>query len=136
MQKYKHILFVTDELELTTTITKELWQYNTNWCIVSTDNIYTYDVKTFLNRDDYKLMVITNSKKIIERKVNEFVNFCKKYNILPIFITTTETYDKSLSHIMYSNIEELFDDSFEYIHNEKDPNCYTVMLNMLREYLW
>ena len=53
MPKYKHFLFVTNNYDLGQQISKDLWERRKSWCIVSTDNIYDYDVKNFMNNSDY-----------------------------------------------------------------------------------
>jgi hypothetical protein len=79
---------------------------------------------------------------------NLYRDFCEKYNILPIFITKKSEYKTDITHIMYSNLEEVLEDSLEYIHNDEDfsdfvfdtsqdaVDEYTYMLNILTEYLW
>lgn len=37
---------------------------------------------------------------------------------------------------MYSNIEEIFLDSMDYIHDEKDSNTYQEFLKIVGHYLW
>jgi hypothetical protein len=115
---------------------------------VSTDDIYDVNIKSFLKRDDFKTMIITQPDIILSKKVNYFINFCEKYNILPIFITKKSEYKTDITHIMYSNLEEVLEDSLEYIHNDEDfsdfvfdtsqdaVDEYTYMLNILTEYLW
>lgn len=136
MPKYRHFLFITNNHQLSKDIAIQLWNKNKSWCVASTDNIYDHNVKKFMNTDDYKLILLTKPDVIVEKKVNDFIRFCEKHQVLPIFITTTDTYNDDITHVMYSNIEDVLVDSFEYIHNPKDTQSYKEMLNILLEYLW
>jgi hypothetical protein len=89
-----------------------------------------------MNTDDYKLMIISTPDAIVNKKVNDFIKFCNKHIILPIFITNTETYKDDIVHTMYSNLEEVLEDSFEYVHNPEDVDSYNYAINILKEYLW
>lgn len=145
--KYTKFLFITKEMELGKRIAKDLWQRCKSWCVVSTDNIYDISIKSFLKNDDFKAMIVTKPDIILSKKVNYFVKFCEDHNILPIFITKKTDYKEDITHTMYVNLEEVLEDSLEYIHNDDiDPEHlksendnideYTYMLNILTEYLW
>ena len=147
MSKYTKFLFITKEMELGKRIAKDLWKRCKSWCVVSTDNIYDIGIKSFLKNDDFKAMIVTKPDIILSKKVNYFVKFCEDHNILPIFITKKTDYKEDITHTMYVNLEEVLEDSLEYIHNDDiDPEHlksendnideYTYMLNILTEYLW
>ena len=148
MPKYTKFLFITNDVELGKKIAKDLWQRRKSWCVVSTDDIYDVNLKSFMKDNDFKAMIVTTPDVMLSKKVNYFVNFCEKYNVLPIFITKKSDYKTDITHIMYSNLEEVLEDSLEYIHNDEDfadfvldtsdntLDEYTYMLNILTEYLW
>jgi hypothetical protein len=104
--------------------------------VVSTDNIYDYNVKKFMGTEDYKLLIVTTPDVILQKKVNDFIKFCEKHNVLPIFITKTDDYNEDIVHTMYSNLEEVLEDSFEYIHCDEDIESYNYMIDLLKGYLW
>jgi hypothetical protein len=102
-----------------------------------------------MKNDEFKAMIVTKPDVILAKKVNYFINFCKEYKILPIFITKKSDYKSDMVHIMYSNLEEVLEDSLEYIHNDEEDfelnleniedgyiDEYKYMLNILTEYLW
>lgn len=149
MPKYTKFLFITNDIELGKTIAKDLWERCKSWCVVSTDDIYDNSLKSFMKNDEFKAIIVTKPDVILAKKVNYFVKFCEEYKVLPIFITKKSDYNADMVHIMYSNLEEVLEDSLEYIHNdEEDFNFnleniedgyideYKYMLNILTEYLW
>ena len=148
MPKYSKFLFITNDISLGKKIAKDLWERRKSWCVVSTDDIYDPGIKSFLENDDFKTMIVTKPDVILNKKVNYFIKFCEEYNALPIFISKKSEYKTDMVHIMYSNLEEVLEDSLEYIHNDEeyfdfedimDDECideYKYMLNILTEYLW
>lgn len=148
MPKYSKFLFITNDMDLGKKIAKDLWERRKSWCVVSTDDIYDPGIKSFLENDDFKTMIVTKPDVILAKKVNYFIKFCEEYNALPIFISKKSEYKTDMVHIMYSNLEEVLEDSLEYIHNDEDDfsfeditddECideYKYMLNILTEYLW
>lgn len=146
MPKYTKFLFVTNDIDLGKMIAKDLWERRKSWCVVSTDNIYDDSIKSFMKNDEFKAIIVTKPTIILTKKVNYFIKFCEDYNILPIFITKKSDYKSDMVHTMYSNLEEILEDSLEYIHNDEEIkvkddddghiNDYQYMLNLLTRYLW
>ena len=45
MSTKNNIMLISDNIDLAIKIAKDLWKYNTNYCIISTDNGYDYKIK-------------------------------------------------------------------------------------------
>ena len=45
MPTTNNIMLISDNIDLAIKIAKDLWKYNTNYCIISTDNGYDYKIK-------------------------------------------------------------------------------------------
>ena len=134
--QYRTIAIITYDCELAKKMAKEAWEKNKSWCIASTNNIYDYDVKTYMSKEDNKLVLITTPDKIKTKKVNHFISFCEKYKVLPIFITHADNYADDFCHVMHSNIGEIFTNSFEYIHHDNDTESYSYAVDELLRCLW
>lgn len=131
---FDHILILCEDKDLSLKIGKDLWEKNKNWCVVTVTNCFDDEYKRFLKR--YKTISLNDTNCWKDKKVNDFIKYCTKRKILPIFVTIKKDLEKSFAHLMYSNIEEIFLDSMDYIHDEKDSNTYQEFLKIVGHYLW
>ena len=99
-----------------------------------TYNGYDYKIKHFISEENNRNIIVTNPDWIFQRKVNSYINYCKNYNIVPFFISEKNNLDKT--HLLYTNLEEIYPDSTEYIHCDKDEETYKMELSILKSYLW
>ena len=79
-------------------------------------------------------MVITDGKCFEKTQPNSFIKYCEKDLICPIFVTNKHKKDM-LCHTMYSALEDIFLDSLEYVHDERDQQSYDTLIEVLRVYL-
>ena len=134
MSTKNNIMLISDNIDLAIKIAKDLWKYNTNYCIISTDNGYDYKIKHFISEENDRNIIVTNPDWIFQKKVNSYINYCKNYNIVPFFISEKNNLDKT--HLLYTNLEEIYPDSTEYIYCYKDEETYKMELSILKSYLW
>ena len=100
---------------------------------IESDTSFSIDKK-----DDNKYNVTftaePTSLKLKFKQYSSKLAYCQKYKILPIFLSDIDNLD--FPHLMYSNIEEVLEDSFEYMHKSRDSKVYEEFLNLIGGFLW
>lgn len=111
------LIIGTDEQEFA----KNAWEHNTNYCIIElTKTELTKEAEEFINNSD----VIILSDKSIWSNIdsNYFVEFCNKYDLMPIFmIEENEKCD------LFEKICIQLPDAIEYRKNKNNQNLDILM---------
>ena len=130
---YNNIMIITNVTTNIKDIIRDIWERNKSWCVISTDNCLDYEVKNYITKND-RVILMNDGECFKEHTPNKFIRYCQKYKILPIFLSDIDNLD--FPHLMYSNIEEVLEDSFEYMHKSRDSKVYEEFLNLIGGFLW
>lgn len=131
--RFNSIFLITNDTTLAKKIAKDLWETNKSWTVISCDNCYDYEFKKYIKHN--KSLVVTDGKCFSETQPNAFIKHCERDKICPIFITN-KTEEYMLPHTMYTALEEIFLDSLEYVHDDRDQESYKTLIEVLKVYLW
>ena len=128
-------MLISNNIILAEKIARDVWENAKNYSIVKCDNTYDRNFLTYIRSN--KSIIITSGASFEIKNINDFIKYCKKNKILPIFITDKENrcnYD--FPHTMYTAVEEIFPDSCEYFHDYEDNQTYNDFKTILMELLW
>ena len=115
----------TDEICL------DIWKNNTNFTVLN-KNPYLWGSDFIKFIEDNPVIVSTNTEQFINKSINDFIEYMRKYNFIPIFIADD---CEDFVNIMYTAINDIIQDSVLFKRNENNEG-YELLLKITKEYLF
>lgn len=131
--RFNSLMLISNDEELAKKIAKEVWKYNTNWTVISVTDCFDYNFKKYISEN--KTLIVSDGECFRNTKPNNFIKYCDTYKILPIFISTKNN-ENSLPHEMYMMLEDIYLDTLEYIHDDRDISSYDTLISIIKNYIW
>ena len=117
--------------ENTDPIAMDIWRGNTNYMVLNqSPYVWGKDFLKFIKNKE--VIVSTKSDQFESKDINEFVDWCKKHEFVPIFIADEGVHN--FVDTMYVAVNELLPNSILYARN-KEQKDYQMFLKLCRKYL-
>ena len=109
----------------------DIWRKNTATYVVSVDNIRDKDFISFILNSEAPIICIFDEKYLEQCSVNAMLDFCEKYNFIPMFVSI---HNKDLSHCAFLTLNDRFRESMEYTKND-NSNDYEEFIHICASYM-
>lgn len=110
---------------------KDIWRKNTETYLVSVTDIKDIDFKSFCFKSDAPILCIFDEGNLVKATVNEVMEFCEKFNFVPMFVTDS---NKTITHSAFLTLNDRYRDSMEYTTN-KNNEGYEEFVDICANYL-